>query len=813
MSHLSGISGEECALFLKRGRSFPLAGAGKIALYGNGARMTRIGGTGSGEMNVEHIVSVEEALTNAGFQITTEEWLDRYTIEYEKAKKRFHNSLRREAAKQVKLAVMISMGRYMTEPEYEIPMETDADVDTAVYVLARECGEGADRTFAPGDIALSESEVRDILWCNSHFKNFCLVLNTGGMVDLSKVWQVSDILLLSQLGTETGTVLAGILLGRVNPSGKLTATWAAPEQYPFSECFGQKDDTEYREGIYVGYRYFDRTDRKIIAPFGFGLSYTEFELAESSFSQFPGGVQVLTEVTNSGKFSGKEVVQVYVSVPEGRLDQPEKMLAAFAKTGLMEPGERQTVIMNFFWKNIASYDEEKECYLLEKGTYGLRVGNSSANTALIGEIVLDEDVEVKKAERIFPAPDFRDFVPDKCEVRAEGRFPQEDSGRSSIRSERLTNRDRIGENGATDPGKRDLYQEARRKAESLTDEELMGLTMGAFDHGKPFSGAVGNSGIHVAGAAGETKGDVCPAIVMADGPAGLRLAPEFVRDSNGGAHSVRNNLPGNIREFLPGIAKWYLNRFFFRSRPGQEVLTQNPTALPIGTAIAQSFNPEFAQRLGEMVGREMEQYGVHLWLAPALNIQRDVRCGRNFEYFSEDPLVSGIMAGALTRGVQSRKGRGVTIKHFLCNNQEKNRLQNNSIVSERALREIYLRGFEIAMETEMPAAVMTSYNLVNGEHTSESSAVNRTLLRGQMGYEGLIMTDWLIPGYRTEHNCRYPVSHAERVLSTGGDLLMPGSAGDYRAVRKALKKGRISRESLVERAARVIMTSEYLSND
>ena len=297
-----------------------------------------------------------------------------------------------------------------------------------------------------------------------------------------------------------------------------------------------------------------------------------------------------------------------------------------------------------------------------------------------------------------------------------------------------------------------------------------------------------------------------PSIGMADGPAGLRLSKKFYRDPKG-AHALETGgLPESITQFLPGAAVAVAKAVSGgKSKPpkGCETEYQYATAIPIGTAVAQSWDVDFAQLCGDIVGDEMERFGVHLWLAPALNIHRNVLCGRNFEYFSEDPLISGKVAAAITKGVQVHPGCGVTIKHFAANNQEKNRYNSNSQVSERAMREIYLRGFEICVKDAQPKAVMTSYNLLNGRHTSETSGLIEDILRCEWGFKGIVMTDWVI-GLMSGGRNKYRGAEARYVAAAGGDLFMPGSKADVDSILEGLKTGLVTRKRLAENASRVI---------
>lgn len=333
--------------------------------------------------------------------------------------------------------------------------------------------------------------------------------------------------------------------------------------------------------------------------------------------------------------------------------------------------------------------------------------------------------------------------------------------------------------------------------EGFSDEELISLNVGAFVAGGGVTGIIGNASMSVAGAAGETaKVGEIPVIVMADGPAGLRLSQKCFRDENG-IHSLGSTMPETMQNLLTEDERAYMNSMIPQPGEDSEIFEQYATAIPIGTAIAQSWNPLLAERCGDIVGSEMERFGIHLWLAPALNIHRSIRCGRNYEYFSEDPLISGVFAAALTKGVQSHPGCGVTIKHFAANNQETNRYNNNSIVSERALREIYLKGFEICVRLAQPKALMTSYNLLNGKHTSEHRELLEDVLRCEFEFDGIVMTDWVTSSDILSADAKYPAPEAYKVALAGNDLFMPGSQQEIDNLTAALKNGHITREELI----------------
>ena len=791
----------ECTLFLRQNGAFPLEAPGRIAAYGNGVRHTVKGGTGSGEVNSRYSVNVEQGLKGAGFTITTGRWLDAFDQVEQDAQKAFVKEIKERAKKKHTMAILEGMGAVMPQPEYDLPL--DGEGDTAIYVLSRISGEGNDREPIPGDIRLTDSEAKTILALDAKYEKFMLVLNVGGVVDLTPVKEVSNILVLSQLGVETGSVLADILLGRANPSGKLTTTWASWEDYCREGEFGDINDTRYKEGIYVGYRYFDTVGKKPLFPFGYGLSYTSFDIAVTGAAAEGDTIRIKAAVSNTGARAGREVVQVYVSAPAGRLDKPYQDLAAFAKTDLLEPGASQELTISFSLRDCASYDAQKESYVLEAGSYVVRVGDSSDHTQPAALVDLDGEAVVTKARNCLGKTDFEDWKP---------------SGSETAAAEELSDITRISVAAAdieTVTVSYDQEREIDPRVKDLTVEELAYLNVGAFNPKAGALSVIGNAATNVAGAAGETTGILkekgFPVLVMSDGPAGLRLAKEFYRDEKG-AHGIGSSMvPESFLPFLPAPARFIMNLIGGSGKPkkGQKVEYQYATAIPIGTAIAQSFNLPLAESYGSIVGDEMERFGVHLWLAPALNIHRDIRCGRNFEYYSEDPLISGKTAAAITRGVQRHPGCGTTIKHYAANNQEKNRYCNNSIVSERAMREIYLKGFGICVRESQPHALMTSYNLLNGVHTSEHRGLIEDILRCEYGFKGIVMTDWIVDMAQDKQSLhRMPI--AAEIAKAGGDLVMPGSKGDFDSIVKAAKSGELELRQLQINSTRVLRKAEEL---
>ena len=800
IAHLSTLRSlaPECMVLLKKNGDFPLSSPCEIALYGAGARETIKGGTGSGDVNVRHYVTVEEGLENAGFTVTTKAWMDGYKAAREAVIQDFYEGIAKEAKELGKSVFLVGMGRTPDEPHYELPIEGEGDV--CIYVLSRNSGEGADRPGGEGDYLLTADEVRDILACAEKYPKFMLVLNVGGPVDISPVLdQVENVLFLSQLGSITGDAFADVLLGKANPSGKLAATWAKVGDLPTIGDFAQRDDTRYREGVFVGYRYYDAAGVTPLFPFGYGMSYTEFETDCTGFTVENGIVTVEATIRNTGRLPGKETVQLYYSAPNGKLIKPLRELGAYRKTWELLPGESETLVLNLPLENMASWDEENDRWLLEQGEYLFSIGAMP-----IGVVSLDGPVTSDALSHSGGEADFTDWQPQIVREIPEG-LPRIQVSAASLG--RIGHYDR---------------EKASRKHIGLEDlsefsvKELATICAGKHSDAEGMAAIIGNSASRLAGGAGETASVAAEkgygTIVMADGPAGLRLATKYIETEDGqegmdadAFSSILNILPPEIRQLIH--LKLQQNE---EKAKNSTVLYHYASAIPIGTALAQAWNPAVAETCGDLVGEEMELFGANVWLAPALNIHRSPLCGRNFEYYSEDPLISGKTAAAVTRGVQKHEKCAVTIKHFACNNQETNRFGSNSVVSQRALREIYLKGFEICVKEAAPKALMTSYNLLNGTHTANRGDLINTVLRSEWGFEGIVMTDWGTTNDKFNLGV-YGASNPALCIKAGNDLMMAGSKEDVDGILSGIKNGIITRAELETCAGRILALSKELS--
>ena len=777
----------------------PLKAGSNVALYGAGAGRTIKGGTGSGDVNERENVSVFQGIKNAGFQVTTEDWIASYDKIYENARQEWKRSILSKTGEGADTMDFFSV--YSTTP-FKMPagdqvQKPAEDADTAIYVLSRIAGEGSDRTADKGDYYLSDDEYQILADICAYYKNVIVLINAGAQVDLSFMDEFENIkalLVIVQPGMEGGNAVADILSGKVNPSGKLADTWAYEyEDYPNSEKFSHNNgnvQTElYEEGIYVGYRYFDTFEVPVRYGFGYGISYTDFEISNYRLVKISAEkISISASVKNTGKVSGKEVVQVYASLPGGTLEKEAHRLAAYAKTAELKPGETEEVTMEVTVDALTSYDEESAAWILEKGFYGIWIGNSLASAKLCGGMKLDATVTKRQVKNLFPLKqDLEEIVQEPSRTAKRAEAAEKLAGEQAMTVLELHAAD-ITTETVEYKKNADLYErEAMDFVNTLTEEELIDLAAG--DPGKAQGGNLGAAGISVPGSAGEThrcavdKG--LASIVLADGPAGLRLMKYY--------HVNEGSIVSMPFEFSLEGGLFYDDS---RELPGERYY-QYCTAIPVGTLLAQTWNQELIREVGAMIGTEMEHFGVTLWLAPGMNIHRNPLCGRNFEYYSEDPYVSGTIAAAMTEGVQSNYGCGTTIKHFACNNQEDNRMGSDSVVSERALREVYLKGFEIAIRQAQPMSIMTSYNLINGVHAANNYDLCTESARNEWGFKGAIMTDWTT----TEQgdNCT-----ASGCMRAGNDLVMPGCFGDHDNMHKELSEGTLKIEDLKACIARLV---------
>ena len=613
--------------------------------------------------------------------------------------------------------------------------------EIALLFIGRAAGEERENFLGEGSYYLTEEEKRMLALVTAHFEDTVVVLNCGNIIDMAWTleYNISALLMVWLPGMEAGNALADVLSGKENPSGKLNDTIAVSyEDYPSAANFGKKEYNCYEEDIYVGYRYFETfAKEKILYSFGYGLSYTTFDVLPLSYrgQGTDDYFEISVRVSNTGKVAGKEVVQLYMEAPQGTLGREKRSLLTFQKTEELAPGTSQDLVFKVPLEQLAAFDDSgktgyKNTYVLEKGDYWYFFGVSNTKGRVVfrnagGTAIketrlfrrLEEICPVQQEfERLFPIEDGKQYFPgretvEKGQVNMKRRILEELPEEISV----------TGDRGIlfSEVVKGNVPLEAF--VAQLTDDELEALTRGEGPMDRP-SGVGGNTGVF-GGFYPSLREKAVPVIVTADGPAGLRI-------------------------------KRYTS------------------LMPCGTALACTWNVELIEQMFEKMADELDRFDVDILLSPGLNIHRNPLCGRNFEYFSEDPYISGKMAAAAVRGIQKR-GRSACPKHFACNNQEVNRHHNDSRVSGRALREIYLRGFEICVKEAHPKNIMTSYNKINGVWSHYNFDLAKTVLRDEWKYDGVIMTDWWMQKSSSPEfpNLR---DNAYRVRA-GVDVLMPGS--------------------------------------
>lgn len=759
-----------------------------IALLGAGSRMTVKGGAGSGDAQERSSVSIEQGLLNAGFTLPNTLWNDRFEQKFNENMAKWKADIEEKCKKYSPIRTMemfIMIGEHPKPQPGDAPIKADEmpdNVDTAVYVLARQAGEGGDRKYEKADYLMSDVEIESIKLLSKKYKKLILVINSGGIVDLSVLDEVrvDAVIYFAQGGMEGGNALADIITGKVTPSGKLTDTWGySYEDYPsateFSHINGNLDNENYKEGIYVGYRYFNSFGIKPRYSFGYGLSYTEFSHKVSDIAVDKLKISIKVDVKNIGsKYNGREVIQVYLKKPGNKYDTESISLAAFAKTGVLNINEKETMSLSFDMAEQGVFDENKNAFVLEKGEYGVFIGASADGIEPICVLNLDKDVTLEIVSKTdFAKPDFEDI---KCSCNIAS---YDDS---------LPYFDIKSENFITVTHKKyapDFSEKVKSVLSELNYKDKISLVVGGGYSIKCFN--------NVLGAAGRTATNLLkkgiPNIVLSDGPAGLNVNQAYVVTKTG---------TPRYQEGLPESWQWgWLNKFGFlvKAKEGSgRPVYHYMTAFPCATLQAQSWDVDLIEQVGRAIGVEMLEIGVSVWLAPGMNIHRNPLCGRNFEYYSEDPLVAGKMAAAVTRGVQGCGGVGVSVKHYCCNNQEDNRTGVSENVSNRALREIYLRAFRIAVNEGKPSTVMSSYNKVNGKYVVNSYDLCTRVLRDEWNYNGLVMSDW-----NSTEQCSYA-----NAINAGNDLIMPGTAGVRKSLINSFNNGELDKNALDISAMRVL---------
>lgn len=628
----------------------------------------------------------------------------------------------------------------MNYSEMELDIETVKKVsktsNKAIFVIGRAAGEDRENKLTKGSYYLTDTEKNNLELVCSVFNEVIVIMDCGNLIDMAwteEFSEISAIIIAGQGGQESGNAVADVLCGNVNPCGKLTDTIAKNyEDYPSSNNFGGKKFNNYAEDIYVGYRYFETFAKdKVLYPFGFGLSYTNFSFENLKFEKQNSKIHIEVKITNTGDFEGKEVVELYVKAPCGKLGKPSKSLIQFEKTKLLDKGESQIIKFDINKYQFASYDDEgktgyKSSYVLEKGEYIFFAGSDVRTTNIVGKINIDKTELIEQLSEVCSVQDpFERLVAYENNGSISKKYEMLKLGKRDLK-ERILNSlpKEIGFKGDKGYKLNDVKNNKITLDEfisQLNNDELEALTRGSGAMNSHF-GVDGNAGAY-GGIIDSLKDHGIPPMITSDGPAGIRIR-------------------------------------------------KCTSLLPCGTTLASTWNKELIFELFSKQTQELDENGIDILLAPGMNIHRNPLCGRNFEYYSEDPVISGEIATATVKGIQST-GRSACPKHFVCNNQEVRRNTNDSRVSERALREIYLKGFEIVVKKAKPMNIMTSYNKLNGVWSHYNFDLAKTVLRDEWNYDGVVITDWWM---QHSHSQEFPQlkDNAYRVRSCV-DVLMPGN--------------------------------------
>lgn len=616
----------------------------KIALFGFGARHTCYGGTGSGENRPRYRVSIEQGLKNAGYEITTKTWLDDFDKIYDESYVVWRKELVAGLKKCKKLLQMDYASAHPFVPPFGRDItskdKVESDTETAIYVLTRQAGEGADRKTEKGDYYIRDEEIIQLRQICDLYKNTILLLNVSGIIDLSftKQLNLAAIVNVMQGGMETGNSIADILSGKRTPCGKLADTWAERyEDYPSHDTYsyrnGNPHEEDYLEGIYVGYRWFNINDIKARYPFGYGLSYTEFSKKCEKITVEKGIVTCAISIKNVGDYAGKEVVQIYLSAPNDKLIKEKVSLSGFAKTKCLQPDEKQILNVVFNLRDFASYDEKRAMFVLEKGEYILYLGENAEDLTPIGVLVADREIITEKCKNVCPMKNEIAFFNPPINERE---IP--DLQRILIDADDI--------NCITHEYAKPVHIDEKRVNDVV--EKLSALDLINFLVGTSYVGGVRNT---VFGAGGYSTSAYLkygvPNMPMTDGPQGINITPKSLKPKQNFL-----NMPALPETLQYGFTGWLAKRSAPKENDRRKVFYQYGTAFPSEVLVAQTWDLELAKEQGRAVGEEMKEFGVVFWLAPAMNIHRNPLCGRNYEYYSEDPYLTGKFAAAVTSGVQ-----------------------------------------------------------------------------------------------------------------------------------------------------------------
>lgn len=817
------IAEESIVLLKNADHILPLKEKKEITFFGRTQIGTLYSGNGSGGANIAGCGTILEECEKRG--IKPESLLKEF-YEYKASAEQVTEEDEfdwTKVSEMVNSGIMYEIfGKYKAPlDEYDVPetliFQAAEKTDTAIFVIGRNSGgEECDRHL-PEDYYLTRSEESLLKDICTHFANVVIVLNVNGLIDLSwmkKYASIKSLLFIGIPGEEGASALAGILTGEINPSGKLAVTIAEHyEDYPSADHFSWDKEhlenildyesyglsseengstgftkspvTVYWEDIYTGYRYFDTFGKQVLYPFGYGLSYTAFAISDALVKKQNGGILVTADVKNIGEMSGKEVIQIYLSkvYPAEGVERPYQELKGFEKTSDLAPGEKEQVKIWIPWRELAVYDEERAAWVIESGDYLLKMGNSSRDTFVKGLICVEKTI---LAEQCTNCLNITECNNGKIEFLTQ---KENDAEMASVLNITEQNKDVSGQNiifvtpedvhdvqenrkcGKETISKAETTVSEREKERNLAElsiKELAALCVG-YGPGTPFA-AVGD-----------------------------RSDPSTIFDDEGKPMTTNSHPTGYPGYVSPAIEEKGIKSVFYKDGPAGI----GGVAWPTEMLIACSFDKKLWQMFGDAVGKECEEQQVNVWLAPAVNLHRNPLCGRNFEYFSEDPYLTGVCACEITKGVQNSHPVIVCPKHFAANEQETFRRGNagknvdavDSILTERALREQYLKPFEMLVKDAGIACIMTSFNKINGSFSGGSHDLCTHILREEWGFEGAVVTDW--------GDMDMVVDGADAVAA-GNDIVMPGGPPVIRQILKGYEEGRVTREEL-EQAVRHLL--------
>lgn len=817
------IAEESIVLLKNADHILPLKEKKEITFFGRTQIGTLYSGNGSGGANIAGCGTILEECEKRG--IKPESLLKEF-YEYKASAEQVTEEDEfdwTKVSEMVNSGIMYEIfGKYKAPlDEYDVPetliFQAAEKTDTAIFVIGRNSGgEECDRHL-PEDYYLTRSEESLLKDICTHFANVVIVLNVNGLIDLSwmkKYASIKSLLFIGIPGEEGASALAGILTGEINPSGKLAVTIAEHyEDYPSADHFSWDKEhlenildyesyglsseengstgftkspvTVYWEDIYTGYRYFDTFGKQVLYPFGYGLSYTAFAISDALVKKQNGGILVTADVKNIGEMSGKEVIQIYLSkvYPAEGVERPYQELKGFEKTSDLAPGEKEQVKIWIPWRELAVYDEERAAWVIESGDYLLKMGNSSRDTFVKGLICVEKTI---LAEQCTNCLNITECNNGKIEFLTQ---KENDAEMASVLNITEQNKDVSGQNiifvtpedvhdvqenrkcGKETISKAETTVSEREKERNLAElsiKELAALCVG-YGPGTPFA-AVGD-----------------------------RSDPSTIFDDEGKPMTTNSHPTGYPGYVSPAIEEKGIKSVFYKDGPAGI----GGVAWPTEMLIACSFDKKLWQMFGDAVGKECEEQQVNVWLAPAVNLHRNPLCGRNFEYFSEDPYLTGVCACEITKGVQNSRPVIVCPKHFAANEQETFRRGNagknvdavDSILTERALREQYLKPFEMLVKDAGIACIMTSFNKINGSFSGGSHDLCTHILREEWGFEGAVVTDW--------GDMDMVVDGADAVAA-GNDIVMPGGPPVIRQILKGYEEGRVTRKEL-EQAVRHLL--------